>query len=192
SPVHDDWGRIVNFVGVQNDVTERKRAEEGLRHAHAELDERVRNRTARLAEANALLRREIAERRELEEQLTHQAFHDPLTGLPNRPLFLDRLEFSLSASLGRGTRVAALLLDLDDFRAINESLGYEAGDSLLLAVAERLENTGGGGGRPPISGEISSPCCSRTSRVRARRYGSPSGSRKTCAGRLTFWGSSGW
>jgi len=192
SPVHDDWGRIVNFVGVQNDVTERKRAEEGLRHAHAELDERVRNRTARLAEANALLRREIAERRELEEQLTHQAFHDPLTGLPNRPLFLDRLELSLSASLGRGTRVAALLLDLDDFRAINESLGYEAGDSLLLAVAERLENTGGGGGRPPISGEISSPCCSRTSRVQARRYGSPSGSRKTCAGRLTFWGSSGW
>ena len=87
SPVHDDRGRLVNFVGVQNDVTDRKRAEEGLRRAHAELDERVRNRTARLAEANALLRREIAERRELEEQLTHQAFHDPLTGLPNRPLF---------------------------------------------------------------------------------------------------------
>ena len=144
SPVHDDQGRLVNFVGVQNDVTDRKRAEEGLRRAHAELDERVRNRTARLAEANALLRREVAERRELEEQLTHQAFHDPLTGLPNRPLFLDRLELSLSASLGRGTRVAALLLDLDDFRAINESLGYEVGDSLLLAVAERLENTGGG------------------------------------------------
>jgi diguanylate cyclase (GGDEF)-like protein/PAS domain S-box-containing protein len=143
SPVHDDRGRLVNFVGVQNDVTDRKRAEEGLRRAHAELDERVRNRTARLAEANALLRREVAERRELEEQLTHQAFHDPLTGLPNRPLFLDRLELSLSASLGRGTRVAALLLDLDDFRAINESLGYEVGDSLLLAVAERLENTGG-------------------------------------------------
>jgi diguanylate cyclase (GGDEF)-like protein/PAS domain S-box-containing protein len=143
SPVHDDRGRIVNFVGVQNDVTERKSAEEGLRRAHAELDERVRQRTARLAEANALLRREIAERRELEEQLTHQAFHDPLTGLPNRPLFLDRLELSLSASLRQGTRVAALLLDLDDFRAINESLGYEAGDSLLLAVAERLENTVG-------------------------------------------------
>jgi len=144
SPVHDDQGRLVNFVGVQNDVTERKSAEEGLRRAHAELDERVRHRTARLAEANAMLRREIAERRELEEQLTHQAFHDPLTGLPNRTLFLDRLELSLSASLGRGTRVAAVLLDLDDFRAINESLGYEAGDSLLLAVAERLETTGAG------------------------------------------------
>ena len=153
SPVHDDRGRIVNFVGVQNDVTERKSAEEGLRRAHAELDERVRQRTARLAEANALLRREIAERRELEEQLTHQAFHDPLTGLPNRRLFLDRLEFALSASLGRGTRVAAVLLDVDDFRAINESLGHEAGDSLLLAVAERLENIVGPGAAAHFGGD---------------------------------------
>src|SRR4028119_588081 len=52
SPVHDERGRVVNFVGVQNDVTERKRAEEGLRRAHAELDERVRQRSARLRAAN--------------------------------------------------------------------------------------------------------------------------------------------
>jgi diguanylate cyclase (GGDEF)-like protein len=106
---------------------------------HGELDERVRQRTARLAEANARLEREIAERRELEEQLTHQAFHDPLTGLPNRALFSERLELSLTGSLARGTRVAVLLANLDGFRTFNDSLGYEMGDRLLLAVAERLE-----------------------------------------------------
>ena len=139
SPVHDERGRLVNFVGVQNDVTERKRAEEELRRAHAELDERVRLRTARLAEANARLKREIAERRELEEQLTHQAFHDPLSGLPNRSLFMDRLEFALTGALKRGAKVAVLLANLDGFRSVNDSLGYEAGDRLLLGVAERLE-----------------------------------------------------
>jgi len=140
SPVHDERGRLVNFVGVQNDVTQRKRAEEELRRAYDELDERVRRRTARLAESNARLKREIAERRELEEQLTHQAFHDPLSGLPNRSLFLDRLELSLTGALKRGAKVAVLLANLDGFRTVNESLGYEAGDRLLLAVAERLEN----------------------------------------------------
>jgi diguanylate cyclase (GGDEF)-like protein/PAS domain S-box-containing protein len=136
SPVHDERGRLVNFVGVQNDVTERERAEEELRRAHAELDERVRQRTARL-------KREIAERRELEEQLTHQAFHDPLSGLPNRSLFMDRLELALTGALKRGAKVAVLLANLDSFRSVNDSFGYEAGDRLLLALAERLENTVG-------------------------------------------------
>ena len=146
SPVHEERGRLVNFVGVQNDVTQRKRAEEELRRAHEELDERVRRRTARLTESNARLKREIAERRELEEQLIHQAFHDPLSGLPNRSLFLDRLELSLTGALKRGAKVAVLLANVDGFRAVNESLGYEAGDRLLLTVAERLENTVGPGG----------------------------------------------
>jgi diguanylate cyclase (GGDEF)-like protein/PAS domain S-box-containing protein len=146
SPVHDEQGRLVNFIGVQNDVTERKRAEEELRRAYDELDERVRQRTAKLAEANSRLQREIAERRELEEQLVHQAFHDPLTGLPNRSLFLDRVELSSTGSLEGGGKIAVLLLDLDNFKAVNDSLGYEAGDRLLLAVAERLENAVGSRG----------------------------------------------
>ncbi len=127
SPVHDERGQLVNFVGVQNDVTERKQAEEELQRAHDELEDRVRQRTARLAEANAQLQREIAERRELEEQLTHQAFHDPLTGLPNRTLFLDHLDLALERAGRREGEVAVLFMDLDDFKVINDSLGHEVG-----------------------------------------------------------------
>ncbi len=141
SPVHDERGHLVNFVGVQNDVTERKQAEEKLKRAYAELDERVRQRTARLAETNAELQREIAERQVLEEQLTHQAFHDPLTGLPNRTLFMDRLDLALVRAKQRKGKVAVLFMDLDNFKVINDSLGHEAGDQVLLVVAERLENS---------------------------------------------------
>lgn len=141
SPVYDEQGRLVNFVGVQNDVTKRKQAEEALERAHAELEDKVRQRTARLAEANAELQREIAERQELEKQLTHQAFHDPLTGLPNRTLFLDRLDLALDRAGRRKGKVAVLFMDLDNFKLINDSLGHEAGDEVLLAVAERLENS---------------------------------------------------
>ena len=141
SPVHDERGRLVNFVGIQNDVTERVRAREELQRAHDELEERVRSRTARLAEANVRLQREVAERRELESYLTHQAFHDPLTGLPNRTLFLDRLDRALGRAEGDEGGVAVLFMDLDNFKVINDSLGHEVGDQMLLAVAERLENS---------------------------------------------------
>ena len=82
--------------------------------------------------------RDITERKALEEQLRHQAFHDVLTGLANRSLFRDRLGHAL-ARAGRGGRPTAVLyLDLDDFKAVNDRFGHAEGDRLLIAVAERL------------------------------------------------------
>lgn len=88
--------------------------------------------------ARLVLARDITEQRALEEQLEHQAFHDSLTGLPNRALFMDRLEHALARAERREDSVAVLFLDLDNFKVINDSLGHEAGDQLLMEVSERL------------------------------------------------------
>jgi diguanylate cyclase (GGDEF)-like protein/PAS domain S-box-containing protein len=82
--------------------------------------------------------RDVSERRRLEEQLTHQAFHDPLTGLANRALFRDRVSHALALAQRRGSPVTVLYLDLDDFKNVNDSLGHAEGDRLLIAAAERF------------------------------------------------------
>ena len=81
---------------------------------------------------------DITERIEAQEALTHNALHDPLTGLPNRSLLLDRIEVALARSARHGRTVAVLFLDLDRFKLINDSRGHAAGDVVLRAVAERL------------------------------------------------------
>ncbi len=74
-------------------------------------------------------------------KIEHLAFHDPLTGLPNRKLFLDRLTQELSAAPRRGTMLAIMFLDLDRFKVINDSLGHSYGDELLSNVAQRLKES---------------------------------------------------
>lgn len=80
----------------------------------------------------------VSERKGLEEQLAHWAFHDSLTDLPNRVLFADRLELALARTARDDTRVAVLFLDLDGFKEINDTFGHAAGDELLQNVARRL------------------------------------------------------
>jgi diguanylate cyclase (GGDEF)-like protein/PAS domain S-box-containing protein len=82
--------------------------------------------------------RDVSERKRLEEQLTHQAFHDPLTGLANRALFRDRVSHALALAHRQGHPITVLFLDLDDFKKVNDSLGHAEGDRLLIAAAERF------------------------------------------------------
>jgi diguanylate cyclase (GGDEF)-like protein/PAS domain S-box-containing protein len=82
--------------------------------------------------------RDITERKSFEERLKHQAFHDPLTELPNRALFMNRLGHALIRAERSEKAAAVLFLDLDNFKLINDSLGHEVGDKFLVSVAQRL------------------------------------------------------
>jgi diguanylate cyclase (GGDEF)-like protein len=102
----------------------------------------VRDEAGALLEMGLVLE-DFTERKALEDQLAHQAFHDSLTGLPNRALFLDRLVHGLSrakrrAEQGEACGVAVLYMDLDEFKRFNDSLGHAAGDQLLVGVTERV------------------------------------------------------
>jgi len=85
--------------------------------------------------------RDVTERRLFEEQLNYQANHDPLTQLPNRRQFLDRLEHALTRAASLRTLVAVVFLDVDQFKVVNDSLGHEAGDRLLIEIATRLRSS---------------------------------------------------
>jgi diguanylate cyclase (GGDEF)-like protein/PAS domain S-box-containing protein len=128
------------------------------RSAHFESEHRVRGRDGRyrwmLARGLAVRsldgrpariagsQTDITERKRTESQLQHDALHDALTGLPNRVLFLDRLEHAMRRDIRRvgAERTAVLFLDLDRFKIVNDSLGHLVGDHLLVEVARRLES----------------------------------------------------
>jgi diguanylate cyclase (GGDEF)-like protein len=111
-------------------------------------EEKVHEASEQLADVNQALKEEIEGRGLLEEELTktieqgekdrHASLHDHLTGLPNRALFLDRLEHGLAQAHRHQWNLAVLFLDLDDFKKINDTYGHDIGDAVLKTVADRL------------------------------------------------------
>src|SRR5687768_2700597 len=107
-----------------------------------QLSDRVNKQTEELREEGQILREEIEKRKKAEERLTHDALHDPLTNLPNRRLFANRLEHAIEWNKRYPNELFAVVyLDFDRFKIINDSLGHNVGDELLVGLARRLESS---------------------------------------------------
>ncbi len=131
---------LLTFVAHHIDAAlARKRAQDTLIAAHAELETRVQTRTHELADANRELREQIAERLRAEQRLRHQARHDSLTGLPNRAQLQERLDDAIArVSTSGGKPFTVMFLDIDRFKLINDSVGHVAGDELLVEASRRI------------------------------------------------------
>lgn len=106
-----------------------------------ELEKKVITRTFEFHRMNEELRQEIDERRRMEERLTYLSFHDPLTSLPNRALFMDRLQRAIERVRRKpGFLFSVIMLDLDRFKVVNDSLGHLAGDKLILAASRLIQS----------------------------------------------------
>jgi diguanylate cyclase (GGDEF)-like protein len=114
---------------------------EKLRKANDELEQHVAERTSKLMEANQRLKVEIADREESQARSQYLAYHDSLTGLGNRLLFKEQLEEALKDDTITPHPLAVLFLDLDGFKAVNDTLGHSIGDLLLKSVATKLRDT---------------------------------------------------
>ena len=118
---------------------QRRQADETLRQAYSELEQRVEHRTSELADTNRELRAQISVRESVEDKLKHEALHDALTGLPNRSQLLVTLTRSLARFRQDPARAfAVLFLDLDRFKIVNDSVGHLVGDELLKEAATRI------------------------------------------------------
>jgi diguanylate cyclase (GGDEF)-like protein/PAS domain S-box-containing protein len=121
--LHKDAAGNFYLVGVIRDITERKLMEEQLKRTATEL-----------SQSNNELKRK-------EDQMRYLAYHDPLTGLPNRKSFAEQLHESLEWAQSNNLLLALLFIDLDGFKQVNDTLGHEIGDRLLVTIAQRLNNS---------------------------------------------------
>jgi len=131
---------LLSFVSFHiANALQRRQADESLRLAYAELEQRVQSRTSELADTNRELRDQILVRESIEDKLKHETLHDALTGLPNRGQLLVTLQKSLARFRKDGEHAfAVLFLDLDRFKVVNDSVGHLVGDELLKEVATRI------------------------------------------------------
>jgi diguanylate cyclase (GGDEF)-like protein len=131
---------LLSFVSFHiAQALERRQANESLRQAYAELEQRVASRTSELADANRELLDQISVRERMEHKLKHEALHDTLTGLPNRSHLLSRMGMALARFRHDPKQLfAVLFLDLDRFKVVNDSVGHLVGDELLKEAARRI------------------------------------------------------
>lgn len=127
------------FVGVIHDTTQRRLAEEQLIRSRVDLEKKVGERTKDLRELNKQLSVEVAERKKAQSSLLHKATHDSLTGLVNRALFYEQLNLVIEQARRRNMKVALFFMDLDGFKQVNDTMGHDTGDQLLVEVSQRIK-----------------------------------------------------
>ena len=126
---------------LNSEVMHRTRTQMQLEDSKHHLEEKVKERTIELQIINNDLKKEISEKRKVEKSLEYIAYHDELTDLPNKNLLLDRIRHSIETAHRNKQKLGILFIDLDRFKAINDSLGHIIGDKLIQEVAKRLINT---------------------------------------------------
>ncbi|MGB5395638.1 MAG: EAL domain-containing protein, partial [Gammaproteobacteria bacterium] len=126
---------------LHNEVQHRIQTQEQLEDSKRHLEQKVKERTQELEHINENLTQEILEKQKAEESLEYIAYHDELTGLPNKNLLVDRINHSIETAYRNRQKLGILFLDLDRFKAINDSLGHIIGDKLIQEVANRLLHT---------------------------------------------------
>ena len=127
------------LVRVKNQIA-LQLAKAEITELNQDLERRVQERTIKLKTVVQKLRQEINERQRVQQQLIHDALHDSLTGLPNRNLLIERIEFTIAhAKRNPDYKYGILFIDLDRFKVINDSLGHLIGDQLLIAVSNLLQ-----------------------------------------------------